>query len=127
MQSALSFFLGFFFFFGLLSLFCLSFLLFSIMVRKTRAHRISTSFSIPSFDSERFLSEKNKETYKKLNILRSMWAKTKVVLDELDPEIRRNFEHRGWLLLMDIDHPPPATLIKKFYSNVSIHSNDSNT
>ena len=28
---------------------------------------------------------------------------------------------------MDIDHPPPATLIKEFYSNLSIHSNDSNT
>ena len=122
MQSAF----GFSCFFSL-ALFCLSDSNLSIMVRKTRAHRISTSFSIPSFDSERFLSEKNKETYKKLNILRSMWAKTKVVLDELDPEIRRNFEHRGWLLLMDIDHPPPATLIKEFFSNLSVHSNDSNT
>ena len=68
-----------------------------------------------------------KETYEKLNILRSVWAKRKVVLDELNPEIRRNFERRGWLPLMDIDHPPPATLIREFYSNLSIHSNDSNT
>ena len=28
---------------------------------------------------------------------------------------------------MDIDHPSPATLIREFYSNLSIHSNDSNT
>ena len=28
---------------------------------------------------------------------------------------------------MDIDHPPPATLFKEFYSNLSVHSNDSNT
>ena len=28
--------------------------------------------------------------------------------------------------LLDVDHPPPATLIKEFYSNLSIHSNDSN-
>ena len=97
------------------------------MVRKTRAHRISTSFSTPFFDSEKFLSEKNQETYEKLNILRSMWVERKVVLDELDPEIRRNFERRGWLPLMDIDHPPPATLIREFYSNLSVHSNDSNT
>ena len=85
----------FFIFFFLLSLFCVSFLILSIMVRKTKAHRTSTSSSIPSFDSERFISEKNQETYEKLNILRFVWAKRKVVLDELDSEIRRNFEHRG--------------------------------
>ena len=56
-----------------------------------------------------------------------MWAKRKVVLDELDLEIRRNFKRRGWLPLLDIDHPPLATLIKEFYSNISIHFNDSNT
>ena len=110
----------------LLSLFCLSFLLFSIMVRKTRAHRISSSSSAPSFDSERFLSEKNKETYEKLNIFRNVWAEKKVVLNELDLNIRRNFERKGWLPLLDVDHPPSATLIKKFYSNLSVHSNDSN-
>ena len=130
MQSALSFFLGFFFFFfffGLLSLFCLSFLLFSIMVRKTRAHRTSSSSSTTSFDSERFLSEKNQETYAKLNILRNVWVERKVVLDEPDPEIKRNFERRGWLPLLDVDHPPLATFIRDFYSNLSVHSNDSNT
>ena len=97
------------------------------MVRKTRAHRTSSSSSTPSFDSERFLSEKNQETYEKLNILRNEWVKWKVVLDELDQEIRRNFERRGWLPLLDVDHPPSATLIRVFYSNLSIHSYDSNT
>ena len=42
-----------------------------------------------------FSVRKNKETYKKLNILRSVWVERKVVLDELDPEIRRNFERKG--------------------------------
>ena len=28
---------------------------------------------------------------------------------------------------MDIDHPPLATLIREFYSNLSVHSYDSNT
>ena len=28
---------------------------------------------------------------------------------------------------MDVDHPPPATLIREFYSNLSVHSYDSNT
>ena len=49
------------------------------------------------------------------------------MLDKLDLEIRRNFERRGWLPLLDIDHPPLTTLIREFYSNLSVHSNDSNT
>ena len=28
---------------------------------------------------------------------------------------------------MDVDHSPPATLIREFYSNLSVHSYDSNT
>ena len=97
------------------------------MVRKTRAHRTSISSSTPSFDSEKFLSEKNQEAYEKLNLLKSVWVERKAVLDELDPKIRRNFERRGWLPLMDIDHPLSATLIREFYLNLSVHSNDSNT
>ena len=112
--------------FCLLFLFCLSFLIFSIIVRKNRAHMTSSS-STPSFDSERFMSEKNQETFEKRNILRNVWAEQKVVLDELDPKIRRNFERRGWLPWLDVDHPPPVTLIREFYSNLSVHSYDSNT
>ena len=50
-----------------------------------------------------------------------------MILDELNGEIRRNCESRGWLSLLDVEHPPPAALIKEFYSNLSIHSDDSNT
>lgn len=49
------------------------------------------------------------------------------MLDELDGEIRRNFNHRGWLPLLDVDHPPSATLIREFYLNLFVHSYDSNT
>ena len=49
------------------------------------------------------------------------------MLDELDPKIKRNFKRRGWLSLLDISHPPLAALIKEFYSNLSVHSDDSNT
>ena len=49
------------------------------------------------------------------------------MLDELDGEIRRNFECRGWLPLLDVDYPRPATLIREFYLNLSNHSYDSNT
>ena len=99
----------------------------TIMSRKTRANRKSSSSSSPTFDNERFLSEKNQETYEKFNLKRNIWAERKILLDELDGEIRRNFERRGRLPLLDVDHPPPATLIREFYSNLSVHSYDSNT
>ena len=50
-----------------------------------------------------------------------------MLLDELDGEIKRNFMRRGWLPLLDISHPAPATLIREFYSNLSVHSYDANT
>ena len=99
----------------------------SIMVRKTRTNKKTTSTSTLAFDSDRFRFEKNQEAYEKLNIFRFMWAERKVVLDELDSKIRRNFERRGWLSLLDISHSPLAALIREFYSNFSIHSNGSNT
>ena len=45
----------------------------------------------------------------------------------VDPATMANFERRGWLPLLDIGHPPPAALIREFYSNLSIHIYDSNT
>ena len=53
-------------------------------------------------------------------------AERRVTLDEVDPEIRRNFERKGWLPLLEVEHPPPTSLIKELYSNLSVHSNDSN-
>ena len=97
------------------------------MVRKTRANKKTSSFANPVLESDRYRFEKNQENYKKLYIYRSVWAECKVILDELDLEIRRNFKSRGWLPLMDIEHHPPAALIREFYSNLSIHSDDSNT
>ena len=98
------------------------------MPRKTRAHRFVPSPSPPPFDRERFPSEKNQEIYEKLNLQRKIWAERSVILDELDPAIRATFERRGWLSLLDIsDPPPPATLIREFFSNISIRIYDSNT
>lgn len=122
LQFALGFFLYFF-----LVLLCVSCPFLSTMSRKTRANRKASSSSIHSFESERFLSEKHQEMDEKLNLKRNIWAERKVLLDELDPEIRCNFERKGWLLLLDIFHPPPVTLIREFYSNLSIHVYDSNT
>ena len=49
-----------------------------------------------------------------------------MVLDEVDPAIRANLESRGWLSLLEIDHPPPTALIREFFSNLSCHVYDSN-
>ena len=50
-----------------------------------------------------------------------------MILDEVDPAIRANLESRGWLSLLEIDHPTPIALIKEFFSNLSCHIYDSNT
>ena len=97
------------------------------MVRKTRANKKTTTPSTLMFESDRFRTEKNQETYEKLNIYRSVWAERKVILDELNGEIMRNFKSRGWLPLLDVERPPPPALIREFYSNFSVHSDDSNT
>ena len=55
-----------------------------------------------------------------------MWAERKVILDEVDLEIRRSFDRSGWLPLLDVDHPPPTVLIREFYSNLSVRFDDSN-
>ena len=50
-----------------------------------------------------------------------------MILDEVDPAIKANLEFRGWLSLLEIDHPPPTALIREFFSNLSCHIYDSNT
>ena len=116
----------FFIFFFVLFLLCLCPFP-STMPRKTRAHRTpSTSSESPS-RSELFRNDKSREVYEKLNCKRNIWAEHSVVLDEVDPAIRANFESRGWLSLLEVDHPPPTTLIREFFLNLSCHVYDSNT
>ena len=50
-----------------------------------------------------------------------------MILDKVDPAIRANLESRGWLSLLEIDHPPSTALIREFFSNLSCHIYDSNT
>ena len=95
----------------------------STMPRKTRAHRTpSTSSESPS-RIEVFRNDRSREAFER----RKIWAERVVILDEIDPAIRANFESRGWLPLLKIDHPPPTALIREFLSNLSCHVYDSNT
>ena len=68
-----------------------------------------------------------REAYEKLNSKRKIWAERSVILDEVDLAIRANLKSRGWLSLLEIDHPPPTALIREFFSNLSCHIYDSNT
>ena len=74
------------------------------MPRKTRAHKTSFSSSAPSSVGTLFRSEKSQELYETLNLKRKIWAERKVLLDELDPAIRANFERKSWLPLLDFGH-----------------------
>ena len=67
------------------------------------------------------------EAFEKLNSKRKIWAERSVILDEVDLAIRANLESRGWLCLLEIDHPPSTALIREFFSNLSCHVYDSNT
>ena len=73
-----------------------------------------------------FRNERSHETYEILNSKRKIWAERSVILDEVDPAIRANLESRGWLSLLEIDHPPLTALIREFFSNLSCHVYDSN-
>ena len=81
------------------------------MVKKIRANRKTSSSFASAFESDKFRTEKHQENYDKLYIFSLVWAERKVILDELDPEICKNFESRGWLPLLEISHPLPAVLI----------------
>ena len=99
----------------------------STMPRKTRAHRTpSTSSESPS-RSVVFRNDKSRKSFEKLNYKRKIWAERSMILDEVDLAIRVKLESRGWLSLLEIDHPPPTTLIREFFSNLSWHVYDSNT
>ena len=97
------------------------------MPRKTRANRIPSTPSMSPSRVQLFRNERAREAYGKLNSKRKIWAERSVILDEVDSAIRANLESRGWLSLLDIDHPPPTALIREFFSNLSCHIYDSNT
>ena len=74
-----------------------------------------------------FRNDKSREVYEKLNCKRKIWVERSIVLDEVNPAIRANLESRGWLPLLEVDHPPPTALIREFFSNLSCHVYNSNT
>ena len=99
----------------------------STMPRKTRANRVPSTPAVSPSRVQLFRNERACEAYEKLNSKRKIWAEHSVILDEVDLAIRANLESRGWLSLLEIDHPPPTALIREFFSNLSCHIYNSNT
>ena len=91
---------------------------------KTKAKKTKTTTPL-EFDTSRFKEPKFKETFKTMTKYRLISTERQVILDDLDPTICRNFESRSWLPICEVSHPPPAALIREFYSNLFIHSDDS--
>ena len=97
------------------------------MPRKTRANRVPSTPSVSPSKIQLFRNERVYEAYEKLNSKRKIWAEHSMILDKVNPAIRANLESRGWLSLLEIDHPPPTALIREFFSNLTCHIYDSNT
>ena len=97
------------------------------MPRKTRVNRIPSTPSVSPSRSQLFKNDHCQEAFEKLNSKRKIWAKRSVILDKVDLAIKANLKSRGWLSLLEIDHPLPTTLIREFFSNLSCHINGSNT
>ena len=97
------------------------------MPRKTRANRIPSTPSVSPSRSQLFKNDRCQKAFEKRNNKRKIWAERSVILDEVDLAIRANLESRGWLSLLEIDHPLPIALIREFFSNLSCHVYDSNT
>ena len=97
------------------------------MSRKTRANRTPSLSSMSPSRSQLFKNNRYREAFEKLNCKCKIWTEHSVVLDEVNPAIRANLESKGWLSLLEIDHPPLTALIKEFFFNISYHIYDSNT
>ena len=65
------------------------------MPRKTRANRTPSLSSKSPSRSEPFKNDRCREVFEKLNCKKKIWAERSVVLDDVDPAIRANFESRG--------------------------------
>ena len=84
----------------------------STMPRKTRANRVPSTPSVSSSRVQLFKNDRCREAFEKLNNKCKIWAKRSVILDEVDPAIRANLESKGWLSLLEIDHPPRPLLLE---------------
>ena len=70
------------------------------------------------FDQLRFLMPENEQTFETLIKRRRIWGERQISLHKRHPSIRENLQSRHWLSLCTNIQPPPADLIREFYSNL---------
>ena len=73
------------------------------------------------FDQLRFPTPENKQTFETLIKHRRILGERQINLHELHPSIHENLQSRHWLSLCTNIQPPPADLIREFYSNLLVH------
>ena len=73
------------------------------------------------FDQLRFLTPENEQTFETLIKRRRIWGERQINLYELHPSICEKLQSRHWLSLCTNIQPPPADLIREFYSNLLVH------
>ena len=76
------------------------------MPRKTRANKVPSTPAVSPSRVQLFRNKHARKAYEKLNSKRKIWAEHSMILDEVNPAIKANLESRGWLSLLEIDHPP---------------------
>ena len=93
---------------------------------KTKAKRVSASSSKPAnvFDETMLDTVTNAQRFENVIQHWNIWPKQEINLDELPLAVHRNLQCRNWLSLCKDLQPPPVALIREFYSNLEIRSDD---
>ena len=93
---------------------------------KTKAKRVSASSSNPAivFDQITFKTVTNSQRFENVIQYRKIWPERQINVDELPFTVHTNLQCRNWLSLCKDLQPPPVALIREFYSNLHIRSND---
>ena len=93
---------------------------------KPKAKRVSASSSEPAiaFDETRFETITNEQRFENVIQYRNIWPERQINLDELPLSVHRNLQCRNWLSLSKDLQAPSIALIREFYSNLHIRSDD---
>ena len=93
---------------------------------KTKAKRVFASSSKRAnvFDETTFDTVTNAQRFENVIQYWKIWPEREINLDELPLAVHRNLQCRNWLSLCKDLQPPLVALIREFYSNLEIRSND---